>query len=120
MDILIVTISQVSHVWQIQLHPIPKMKVNTSKEIELNFTDSKSLTAHIYPNPNNGIFTLSIQHPDKDLVSIKLQNLLSETLWSTQTNNTDVFAKFDFLPKGIYFMQIKNEKESITKKIIIN
>ncbi|MBA3285451.1 MAG: T9SS type A sorting domain-containing protein [Nitrosopumilus sp.] len=95
-------------------------EANPSKEIEVKFIDSKFLTAHIYPNPSNGIFTISIQNPEKDLVSINLKNLLGEALWSTQTINTDIFANFDFLPRGIYLMQIKNNQESITKKLIIN
>lgn len=93
---------------------------NSSKEIEVSFIDSKYLNAQIYPNPNSGIFTISIQNHTQDAVSIKLQNILSETLWSTQTNNTNVFANFDFLAKGIYFMQIRNQKQFITKTLIIN
>ncbi|MBI3502975.1 MAG: T9SS type A sorting domain-containing protein [Bacteroidetes bacterium] len=71
----------------------------------------------IYPNPTNGIF--SIQSSEK-ISSIEIYSVLGEKIYSSthQLNNSitlDLSAK----PNGIYFLQLRTEQGTATKKIII-
>jgi hypothetical protein len=97
---------------------------------ELPFTPSATESEHlefsshdipVYPNPNNGIFSLNITHED---VSGYARILIFDS------NGQEVFSNGSFmtgihhfnltnLKSGNYFVSIRIEEEEITQKIII-
>ncbi len=76
-----------------------------------------------YPNPFHGITTVSFVSPKASLVSIKVSNMLGKTV-STKTQyaksgiNRIMLNSKDFGP-GIYFYTISNDKNSVTKRMIV-
>lgn len=89
---------------------------STSTGIEEN---SIASTLSIYPNPNNGNFTL--QSFNNIPYSINIYNPLGENIYE-QKNILSSLIEIDLSKQanGIYFIQIRSEKESFNKKIIIN
>ncbi|HNY07845.1 MAG TPA: T9SS type A sorting domain-containing protein, partial [Bacteroidales bacterium] len=74
---------------------------------------------NIYPNPNNGKFTLSVNHNGK--INVKVVNslgkvVLEQTYSGTQNNYN---LNLQNQPKGYYLMTVTTDKNCISKTIII-
>jgi len=57
----------------------------------------------IYPNPNNGIFTLKGVELNTEIV---VTNMIGEKVFSTKSNSHNTQIDLSFLEKGIYFINI--------------
>lgn len=72
----------------------------------------------IYPNPNNGQFTLN--GIDKRIQRITVLNMLGQSVYTQEVNEQEKLDLNLDLPKGIYFVQMGNASGlSQTKKIVI-
>ena len=72
----------------------------------------------IFPNPNNGVFTISINDSEEEKANIVIKNILGETIYSIKANKIN---KVDLqnLPNGTYFLYIQSNNEPYSQKIII-
>jgi hypothetical protein len=75
---------------------------------------------NIYPNPNNGIFNVSISNT-KESQTVEIQNVIGQTVYSELATNSSTNAiDLSILDKGIYTVTLKSENGvSSSKKIII-
>ena len=77
----------------------------------------------MYPNPNNGIFTIDIQNVLSKFVTIKVLNTLSNVVYIEEniSVNGDFAKTIDLsnLDKGLYFLVIENYQGSTVNRIII-
>lgn len=86
---------------------------------ELNNTKDNLI---IYPNPNNGSFTLEFFEQGKatKIKEIKIYDILGKILWS---NNLSINNRYNIdisnQAKGLYFVKIENENGVVMKKIIV-
>jgi hypothetical protein len=73
----------------------------------------------IYPNPNNGIFTIKI-YKNKESSYVELWTMLGQKVEERiiENNLTNIFD-FSKLPKGVYLLKLTNQKQIFTQKIII-
>lgn len=82
---------------------------------------SESPNTIIYPNPNNGLFSLE---SSKNLLNIEVVNILGERIYSLAPTNNLKNKKINIdltnQPSGIYFVIINAEKEIITKRVSVN
>jgi hypothetical protein len=78
-----------------------------------------SVLFSIFPNPNNGVFTVSIQNSIKSY-KIQLTNLLGEIIDTLEIHD----SKYEYnkqLPSGIYVVSVLDNNTVISsKKIIVN
>lgn len=79
-----------------------------------------NMDINLYPNPNNGIFTLEVNGPNADfnleIMSVNGQLIRSEYI------NADKFSKqYDLsnLAKGVYYIRLYNDDMTQTQKLII-
>ncbi len=80
---------------------------------------AKGLSVDIFPNPNNGIFSITIKNASSKLF-VDLYSVLGEKVFSTQITNEKTNLDMGQQAKGIYFYQIKNENEVLKSgKIIV-
>lgn len=73
---------------------------------------------NVYPNPSNGKFT--IYNLQNTIYNLNLYNIFFEKIFSDKIEYCTSYIVHHDLLKGIYFLEISNEKEFIAKKIIIN
>ncbi len=76
----------------------------------------------IYPNPNNGVFTIKII--DNDVVNIAVINSLNQVVYSHENVKTNggYFENVNLndFSKGLYFVHITTSTKNIVRKIVIN
>ena len=84
---------------------------------------NNQLAVSIYPNPSTGILQWAVGNGQlTSTATLSIYNVVGEKIYvkdGKQLNNTTTIDLSD-QPNGIYFMQLKTETSTITKKIIIN
>ena len=79
--------------------------------------------AVIYPNPNNGSFSLMINNEFTGDVVINVLDMTSRLVESITINKSDALISHDFnfsgLSKGLYYVSIENNGERLVKKFIV-
>jgi Secretion system C-terminal sorting domain len=100
------------------LHPKLVITYVDSSSVGLNHTNIENKQWLLFPNPNNGIF--SIQSKD-DLEFVELYDLNGRKIYSSDLKNSSNIQKFDFslFSNGIYYLRMGNEKNAQTEKLII-
>lgn len=92
-----------------------------SNFINLDVNELKQSSINIWPNPSHGIFNISVE--DCKELSISITDVLGKTVLSENHKNlSNTFIKqynLNFLRSGVYFINLKDENNTITKKIII-
>ncbi|MCL9808673.1 endonuclease [Flavobacterium luminosum] len=71
----------------------------------------------IYPNPSNGNFTIDFKEYGD--YSIEIFNTLGQKVFSAKENNKNNI-EINNVQKGIYFVRISKNTQSIVEKIVIN
>lgn len=82
----------------------------------LSIDEFESFNLSIYPNPTNGIITISNITEDLKLTII---NVLGEELIVKYVTSVNNIIDISAYPKGVYFFSFSNNLKSITKKIIL-
>ena len=82
-----------------------------------------NLNVMIFPNPNDGSFTLKLNLDNNDIVDLKIFNSLNEIVFDDDNIATDQdYAKeinLSEYAKGIYYLRITGKETNLVKKIII-
>jgi len=86
----------------------------------LGIEDSFENTIGLYPNPNQGSFTVYLNDKqNNDAVSIEVFNSLGQVVYQAQSNLAKMNISLD-QAQGVYFVKVASGSKSAVKKIIIN
>ena len=90
--------------------------INGEKEIKAERNIS------IYPNPNNGLFTIALNGPDLENYNVKVMNMAGQVVYTYNSAASGSIMKtfnVSHLDKGFYIVNVStNSEEHITKMII--
>jgi len=83
--------------------------------------DNTRVNISIFPNPNTGLFTIDLGTEMNGDITIKVYNLLGEVVYNEYKDSSNSAYKLNLqhVDKGIYFVSIKRDKNTIVKKIMI-
>ncbi|MDT8412340.1 MAG: T9SS type A sorting domain-containing protein, partial [Vicingaceae bacterium] len=79
----------------------------------------------LYPNPNNGSFTIHLTHPIaigfvSEEVTIEVYDVFGKQIHYKKTNaSTEIQLDLGNVPKGLYFVSITTKKQKEIRKIVI-
>jgi len=77
----------------------------------------------IYPNPSNGVFTISLDNPDIDGAQIRIINVIgNEILHETLTRTDGQLSKTINLTghaKGLYYVKLEADSYSAVRRVVI-
>jgi hypothetical protein len=95
---------------------------NTTGITTLSF--GEGLGVRLYPNPANGMFTVALSSTTTGKVIINVQNILGETVYTTQDESTgSQYSKqinLQNLANGTYIVQLINADKVYINKVIIS
>ena len=81
--------------------------------------DFKQTNMQIYPNPSNGILHINLQNYKGKTVHFEILNLTGQTILSKTSTSSKTTIDLTQFSKGVYFLRLLTDNESISKKIII-
>jgi hypothetical protein len=95
-----------------------------SKTIVLSQKNQKLELLSLFPNPSNAQINLQIYSPQNDEIQISIKDLNGRIIAFFDKNITEGENRFSQdisdLPNGIYFLQLKNDSETVVQKFIKN
>lgn len=103
----------------------------TTKTISTFFEDcpqgisdkSKDLSASVYPNPNNGNFTLQLNTLKNQIVDLKVVNVTNTTVYEEKNISVNgklvKELKLENLSSGMYFVILQSQGQKVTEKLFI-
>ncbi|MFI5204380.1 MAG: T9SS type A sorting domain-containing protein, partial [Flavobacteriales bacterium] len=90
--------------------------------IDVNTTPVQNFA--IYPNPNDGMFTLEMSVNETSNFSVEITDMFGQVVETFQTGNTGTFYKKNVdlraLATGVYLVKIGNQNGYLIKKLIKN
>jgi len=73
----------------------------------------------LFPNPNNGSFTVKTQNIFSQGASVKIYSTTGSEVYTGLMNQNTTQFDLNSLPEGIYFLKIQNQKQEAVTKITI-
>lgn len=76
----------------------------------------------LYPNPSNGQFKLIMNTKQDADYTLQLRDAQGKLVFNEMLNVNGNFVKdydFESLPKGVYFLNLQSDEESIVRKVVL-
>ena len=103
--------------------PMIRLNFDPNAQAPVSIDESESVRFNIYPNPNNGVFSLQINDVENKDLNLNVYNVIGQVVYSEKIENVSNLNKeinLSHLEKGIYNLSVFNNKGlKNTKKIII-
>jgi hypothetical protein len=90
---------------------------DTTSTTSINQISESQFQISIYPNPFTSAFTV---HSSQNITQITIHNIIGEKIYQKQLPSNKISAELNlsFLQQGIYFLNVKANGESWTRKIV--
>ncbi len=101
--------------------PAEALEVTVDNTVGTGDIIAENIEVDIYPNPGQGLFNIMLTSAQNGIQSVKLTNILGETILekSIRTNDSKVYQlNLEEMPDGIYFLIVGNGEKMVTKKIV--
>ncbi|MDX2361601.1 MAG: T9SS type A sorting domain-containing protein [Crocinitomicaceae bacterium] len=74
----------------------------------------------LYPNPNNGSFTLELNGGDAEEIKIEIRNIVGQTVYSTNSEmGKKVQINLENISSGVYFVTVHSVHGQLSKQIVV-
>lgn len=89
-------------------------------EISNRFVNTKDKQIKVYPNPNNGSFTLELKNFNRQ-TEITIMNLSGKVVYRIENTERSHFdLNFPYIQRGIYNISVSDGLRMKTRKMVVN
>ena len=95
------------------------LKIDTISTLtnNINTTYNKSFSIDVFPNPNYGDFYINIT--PGDFWDLQIVDSIGRVVYVEIINSNESLIPINYMPSGTYFVRVFNDKNTFTKKIIV-
>ena len=89
----------------------------------LSIEENKLSDLRVFPNPNNGSFTVGFDPKSGQNISVQVYDIRGRLMYTNTYNSVNRFEEVINLnnaQSGVYLLQISDGSQKVTKKIIVN
>jgi subtilisin-like proprotein convertase family protein len=89
----------------------------------LAISDTTLTNFVMYPNPNNGTFTINFEAENTNPVEVSVYDLRGREIYTRSYTNQSLFNEsidLGAIQSAIYLLKVKNGTRSVTKKIVVD
>ncbi len=94
----------------------PQLFLAKYSNIVTGIADETQSSSNIYPNPNNGQFTINLN--SKEECTIEAFNTLGQALFTEQFNSSNR-TSIQLTVKGVYLLVVRTEGEIYSEKVVV-
>ena len=100
--------------------------ITATPMVRMNFDPSSSTTSlhenktnilNVYPNPSTGL--LNINQSSNDIYTISVTNIIGQVVYKDIINNVKNIIDLSHFDKGVYLVEIKDNRTIFTERLII-
>ena len=95
----------------------PMVRMNFTPSTQSSILDSREVLFNVYPNPNKGVFVVSLNLNEE--YDLTINNVLGELVFSTIIKDINTTIDLSEFGKGIYMIELRNGKKVFTEKLIV-
>jgi len=88
-----------------------------SNTIVLDNASSDAANIAVYPNPNNGSFSVELMNPGP--YTLEVTDLQGQRVYYTSGTSAPEIVKVNGLTQGLYIVQVTIDNQVITKKVVV-
>jgi hypothetical protein len=89
----------------------------------LAISDTTLANFVLYPNPNNGTFTINFEADNTNPVEVSVFDLRGREVYTRSYTNQSIFNEFidlGAIQSAVYLLKVKNGTRFVTKKIVVD
>jgi hypothetical protein len=97
------------------------LAVTVDNTVGIRNPENHDLGLEIFPNPGDGLYNIRLSSGKPDMMQLKLTNVLGKTILDRPiqlTSGSDYQLNLESLPAGVYFLNIKDNAQQVTKKLV--
>jgi len=100
--------------------------ITATPMVRMNFDPSSATTSlhenktnilNIYPNPSTGL--LNINQSSNDIYNLSITNIIGQVVYKDIINNVKNIIDLSHIDKGVYLVEIKDNRTIFTERLII-
>jgi hypothetical protein len=95
--------------------PMVRMNFDPALINAVNYVNPSQF--NVYPNPTNGVFTIELDASEK--YDVTVNNVLGQIVYTTSTTSMNTTIDLSSFEKGIYTIELKNNRSTYTEKLIV-
>ena len=96
---------------------IPMLRMNFDPSTISAVTNVKQTIFNVYPNPTNGIFSIELGTSLK--YDVVVYNVLGQTVFTASVSELSTKIDLSSFDKGVYTVELKDQNETYTEKLIV-
>jgi len=93
------------------------VRMNFDPSLIASSSDINNEIFHVYPNPSNGKFTISVYKNAR--YDVIVNNVLGQTIFTGFVSEMNTVLDLSNFGKGIYTIELRNQDKIFTDQVIV-